>query len=64
MITIKQSFQNKETTVCLLLENSKKLYHSNLDEKKVTDIKLFGRPLNRSYPIKLCQERKQVEGSN
>ena len=41
MITIKESFQNKRTTVCLLLENQKKLYYSNLDEKNVTDNKTF-----------------------
>ena len=34
MITIKESFQNKETTLCVLLENPKKLYYSCLDEKK------------------------------
>ena len=39
MITIKESFQNKGTTVCLLLESPKS--YSNLDEKKLGDFWIF-----------------------
>ena len=54
----KREFSKQRNYCVSLVRKSKKLYYSNLDEKKVTDNKTFGRPLNRSYPIKLCQERK------
>ena len=56
MITIKQSFQNKGTTVCLLLENPKSYIIVFLMKKMLQIIKLFGRPLNSSSLTKLCQE--------
>ena len=58
MITIKESFQNKGTTVCLLLENPKSYIIVILMKKRLQLIIFFGKPLNRSYLIKLCQERK------
>ena len=60
MITIKESFRNKGTTACLLLENPKRYIIVILIKKMLQIIKLFGRPLNRSYLIKLCQQRKQL----
>ena len=58
MITIKKSFQIKGTTVCLLLENPKSYIIAILVIKRLQIMKLFGRSLKRSYPIKWCQERK------
>ena len=58
MITIKESFQNKGTTACLLLENPKSYVIVILMKKMLQIIKLFERPLNHSHLIKLCQERK------
>ena len=58
MITIKESFQNKGTTVCLFLQNPKSYIIVILIKKRLQIIKLFGRPLNRFYPIKLYQKRK------
>ena len=58
MITIKESFQNKGNIVCLLLEDPKSYIIVILMKKRLQIIKLFGRPLNHSYPIKLYQERK------
>ena len=58
MVTIKESFQNKETSVCLLLENLKSYIRAILMKKRLQMIKLFGRPSNRFYPMKLCQERE------
>ena len=57
---------SKQTSYWMsLVRKSKNLYYSNLDErlqiiedKRLQIINLFGRPLNCSYPIKLCQERK------
>ena len=49
--------KQRNYTVYLLLENPKSYIIAILMKKRL-QIKLFGRPLNRSYPIKLCQERK------
>ena len=57
MITTKETFQNKGTTVCLLSENPKSYIIVILMEKRLQIIKLFVRPLNRSYLIKLYQQR-------
>ena len=50
---------SKQRNYCVsFFRKSKKLYYINLDEKKrLQIIKLFGRPLNHSYLIKLYQER-------
>ena len=59
MITIKKSFQNKGTSVCLLLENPKSYIRAILMKKRLQMIKLFGTPLNHFYSMKLCQERER-----
>ena len=41
MITIKESFQNKGTSVCLLLENRKSYIIAILMKKKLQIIKLL-----------------------
>ena len=49
---------SKQTNFCLsLVGKPKKLYNSNLDEKRLQIIKLFERPLNRSYSIN-CVKRE------
>ena len=49
---------SKQRNFCVsLVGKSKKLYNSNLDEKSLQIIKLFERPLNRSYPIN-CVKRE------
>ena len=57
MTRIKENFQNQGTNVCLLLENPKIYIVVILMKKNLQIIKLFGRPLNRSYLIKMYQER-------
>ena len=54
----KRQFSKQRNYRVSLVKKSKKLYYSNLDEKRLQIIELLGRPLNRSYPIKLYQERK------
>ena len=54
----KREFSKQRNYCVSLVRKSKKLYYSNLDEKMLQIIKLLGRPLNLSYLIKLCQERK------
>ena len=54
----KREFSKQRNYCVSVVRKSKKLHYSDLDEKRLQMIKLFGRPLNRSYPIKLCQERK------
>ena len=61
MIAVQNSLQNKGTTVCLLLQNPKSYIIVISMKKKLQILKLFGRPLNRSYLIKLYQERNQPE---
>ena len=47
---------SKQRNYCVsLVKKSEKLCCSNFDEKNIQIIKLFGRPLNRSYLTKLCQ---------
>ena len=60
MIAVQNSLQNKGTHVCLLLQNPKSYIIVIPMKKKLQIIKLFGRPLNRSYLIKLNQERNQL----
>ena len=56
----KREFSKQRNYCVSLVKKSKKLYYSNLDEKRLQIIELFGRPLNRSYPIKLYQERNYI----
>ena len=49
---------SKQRNFCVsLVGKSKTLYNSNLDEKSLQIIKLFERPLNRSFPIN-CVKRE------
>ena len=57
MITMKESFQNKGTTVSLL-RKPKKLYYSNLDEKKVTDNKTFWKTLKPFLSDKIVSKEE------
>ena len=50
--------KQRNYTVYLLLENPKSYIIAILMKKRSRILKLFGRPLNRSFPIKLCQDRK------
>ena len=58
MITKKESFQNKETTICLQLEKTKKLCQSNHDEKKVTDDQTFWKTIKPSLSDKIVSREK------
>ena len=58
MITTKENFQNKGTTVCLLRKKSKKLNYNNLYEKKITDNKTFWKAVKPFLSDKIVSGEK------